>query len=128
MTEKELIDLEAGMMQMYQGARALEHVSSDLERSFQDFHLQLKKSKLENDLADQKLELLNQFQKVLDLISQGADGLRWMKTTEFEKDLKKRLHLQKSTSCSLKSFKVKHDLLVKFILELPTLFCHRQDC
>ena len=84
---KELIDLEAGMMQMYQGARALTNASSDLYRSFEDVHLQMKKTKLENDLAFQSSELRNQFQKVLDLISQGADGLRWMKTKEFEKEI-----------------------------------------
>jgi hypothetical protein len=84
---KELIDLEAGMMQMYQGARAFTNVSSELDRSFEDLHLQMKKTKLENDLVDQKQKLLTQFQKALDLISQGADGLRWMKTKEFEKDL-----------------------------------------
>lgn len=84
---KELIDLEVGMMQMYQGARALTNASSDLYRSFEDVHLQMKKTKLENDLAFQSSELRNQFQKVLDLISQGADGLRWMKTKEFEKEI-----------------------------------------
>ncbi len=84
---KELIDLEAGMMQMYQGARALRNASSNLDRSFEDVHLQMKKTKLENDLAFQSSELRNQFQKVLNLISQGADGLRWMKTKEFEKEI-----------------------------------------
>ena len=84
---KELIDLEAGMMQMYQGVRNLKNVSSELDRSFEDVHLQMKKSKMENDLAVQSSELRNQFQKVLDLISQGADGLRWMKTNEFEKEI-----------------------------------------